>query len=82
MRQAVEDFMALNIRRKFCLISSWVAATGGALLIGSSAVTLAFWANDNEPTPITKAKNVCGIRITFRWYSAHHRISFGRRSHK
>lgn len=65
MRQFLEDFKAHNIRRKFCLISSWIAATGGVLLIGSSAVTLIYWANDNEPTPLTKASMFAGLGLLF-----------------
>ena len=57
----LKEFNALEVDEKICLIGSWIAGTGAALLIVSSASTLLSWGNGTEPNPIAKRSMFLGL---------------------
>jgi hypothetical protein len=58
-----KEFSALELDEKICLTGSWVAATGAALLIGSSTFTLLSWGNGTEPDGLTKRSMFLGFGL-------------------
>lgn len=57
------EFKALEVGSKICLIGSWVAGAGAILLIGSCAVTVECWLSGSEPTPMIKKALATGLGI-------------------
>lgn len=55
------EFIELDMSAKVCLVGSWVAASGAALLLGASACTVTFWLTGNEPNLMTKKTLAVGF---------------------
>jgi hypothetical protein len=64
LRRNYAEFMELDVWSKFCLSGSWVTAGGAAILLCSSAVTVAHWANGDEPDEFTKKALMLGVGTT------------------
>ncbi|MBW4607102.1 MAG: hypothetical protein KME22_07725 [Hassallia sp. WJT32-NPBG1] len=64
IKQHIEDFKSLEMGSKICLIGSWVAASGAALLICTSAITVAHWMQGDEPDSNLKKALTVGLGLT------------------
>ena len=63
IKQHVEDFKALEIASKIFLIGFWITASGAALLLCTSVITVACWMQGNEPDSGIKKALMAGLGL-------------------
>lgn len=60
-KERIEEIRTLDFGSKVCLIGSWIAGTGAAILIGASVSTVVFWSQSKDPNGFTKRALFLGL---------------------